>query len=136
MLGVVKMWEPEEGSIMDPYLFSGRPKKPLPARRPTYEHTNKPMVVPVTKSLQGVTGIFKTFQKVTSAEYQLKKTNRQIKHYEAKEKLLSAREKFAERKREYDEAHPSFFKRMLEKKQKNVYTGKVGNSLPKYKEVK
>ena len=130
------MYEPEEGSILDPYLFSPRPKKPNPKEqfKPThYERPTKPIKVPVTKAFNGVTGIFKTYAKVTSPEYQLKKTKRQIAHYQAKEDLFDAKERFAEKKREYEEKHPSFFKRLMEKKEKSIYTGKRENSLPKYK---
>jgi len=106
----------EEGSVMDPYLFSGRPKKPNPReqyRPQQYSKPAPPIKVPITKTLNGVTGIFKTFAKVTSPEYQLKKTERQVKHYEAKEKLFEAKERFAEKKQAYDERHPNFFQRII-----------------------
>jgi hypothetical protein len=125
------IFEPEEGSVLDPYLFSGRPKKPNPREQYRPMHYAKPKPVDLSKSLAGPIGIFKTFAKVTSPEYQLKKTERQIKHYEAKENLIGAREKFAERKREYEEKHPSFLKKLMERREKSIYSRKRELSLPK-----
>jgi len=97
------MFEAEEGSVLDPYLFSGRPQKPKPREQYKPKHYNKPGVVPVTKSLEGVTGIFKTFQKVTSPEYQLKKANRQLKQIETSKKLIVARKELREEQRKVSE---------------------------------
>jgi len=128
------MFDYDEGSIFDPYAFSGKPKKPLKQKpRPPAEINLKPMAKGIQNVGSGAFGIIKTFQTVTSPQYQLDKANRQIRTIEAKEKLMDARQRLATTQREYSEAHPSFIKRMIDKQQqkKSIYTNKKENVMPK-----
>jgi len=124
----------QEGSILDPDAFKPRPRpmnNMFPERSGTivhytivnkYKGEKKSKFKPQRAADPIRTGmsLFNTFQKQRSPEYKLKKTNTQIKRYEAEERLIKQRERLADIKEEYDKKHPSLFSRFRNRGQKEA----------------